>query len=81
MDRPRDDTLSEVRQSRTNIICYHLYVDSSKNDTKKLIYKIETDSQISKLNLWLPKGEMIRGRDNLGGRNYHRHTTIYITEN
>ena len=28
---------------------------SNKNDTKELTYKIETDSQISKSNLWLPK--------------------------
>ena len=27
-----------------------------KNDTNELIYKTETDSQISKTNLWLPKG-------------------------
>ena len=28
-----------------------------KNDTNELIYKTETDSQISKTNLWLPKGK------------------------
>ena len=28
-----------------------------KNDTKKLIYKIETDSQTQETNLWLPKRE------------------------
>ena len=28
-----------------------------KNDTKVLIYKIETDSQTSKTNLKLPKGK------------------------
>ena len=37
---------SEVRQRKTNIICYHLYVESNKNDTKELIYKIETNTQI-----------------------------------
>ena len=37
--------LSEVSQRKTNIISYHLYVESKKNDTNELIYKIETDSQ------------------------------------
>ena len=31
--------LSEVRQRKTNIICYHLYVASLKNDTNELIYE------------------------------------------
>ena len=35
-----------------------------KNDTNELIYKTETDSQIQKANLRLPKGK--RGRDKLG---------------
>ena len=38
-------TLSEVSQRKTNIISYHLYVESLKNDTNELIYKIEADSQ------------------------------------
>ena len=38
--------LSEVRQRKTNIICYHLYVASLKNDTNELIYKTEIDSQM-----------------------------------
>ena len=45
--------LSEVSQRKTNII-YHLHVESNKNDTKELIYKIETNSQISKAISWLP---------------------------
>ena len=28
-----------------------------KNDTNYLLYKIEIDSQISKIHLWLPKGK------------------------
>ena len=28
-----------------------------KSNTKEIICKIETDSQISKSNLWLPKGQ------------------------
>ena len=31
-----------------------LNVDANKNDTKELIYKTETNSQISKPILWLP---------------------------
>ena len=45
--------LNEVRQRQ---IPYHLHVESNKNDTKKLIYKTETNSQISKANLGLPRG-------------------------
>ena len=51
-------TVSEVNQRKTNIIWYHLYVESNlKNDTNELTYKTETDSHISKSNLWLPKGK------------------------
>ena len=32
-------------------------MESSKNDTKELIHKTETDSKISKPNLRLPKGK------------------------
>ena len=37
--------LSEVRERKTNTISYCLYWESLKNDTDKLIYKTETDSQ------------------------------------
>ena len=33
--------LSEVSQRKTNIIWYHLYVESKKNGTNELIYKTE----------------------------------------
>ena len=36
--------ISEVRQTKTNIIWYQLYVKSKKNDTHELIYKTEKDS-------------------------------------
>ena len=40
------DLESEVSQSKTNTIWYHLYVESlKKNGTNELIYKTETDSQ------------------------------------
>ena len=68
--------LSEVSQTKTNIIWGHSYVESNflKKRTKRneLIYKTETDLQISKTILWLPKGKQTwRGRDE------HTHTTIY----
>ena len=49
--------LSEVRQRKTNIIWYHLYVESKENESNELIYKTETDSQTLKTNLCLPKGK------------------------
>ena len=45
---------SEVSQTNTNI-CYHLYVESKKNDTNEIIYIMETNSQTLKTNLWFPK--------------------------
>ena len=48
--------LSELSQRKTNII-YNLCAESKENDTNELIYKTETDSQIQKTNLWLPKGK------------------------
>ena len=38
-----------------------------KNDTNGVIYKIETDSQASETNFWLPKGMDGQG-DKLGVR-------------
>ena len=49
--------VSEIRRRKTNITWYRLHVESKKNDTNELIYKIETDSQTQKTNLWLPKGK------------------------
>ena len=37
--------LSAVNQTKVNIIRYHLYVESKKNDTNELICKTEIDSQ------------------------------------
>ena len=36
---------------KTNV-WYHLYVESKKNDTGELTYKIEIDSEKQKTNLW-----------------------------
>ena len=50
--------LSEVSQTKTNIIWYHSFMESNflKNDINELTYK--TDSQILKTNLIVTKGEM-----------------------
>ena len=37
--------LSAVSQTKTNIIWYHSYVESKKDDTNELIYKTEIDLQ------------------------------------
>ena len=70
--------LSEVRQISHDTI--YIYMGSNKNDTKELTYKIETDSQISKSNLWLPKVKRV-GWGKLGCWGYHIHTTICKTDN
>ena len=67
--------LSKVRERKTNIIWYHLCVESNffKNDTNKLIYKRETDFWISKTSLWLPL-EKCWGKDTLGA--WDKHTQL-----
>ena len=42
---------SEASHTKTSILLHHLHVESNKNDTKELIYKTKTGSQISKPNL------------------------------
>ena len=44
---------------------YITYMQNLKYDTNEFIYKTETDSQIQKTNLWLPKGKG-QGRAKLG---------------
>ena len=39
---PEVITLNEVSQRKTNIMWYHLYVESGKNDTNEHIYKTES---------------------------------------
>ena len=51
-------TLSEVRQKeKDKDHMLSLTCEILKNDTHELIYKTETDSQIQKANLGLPKGK------------------------
>ena len=67
MDRPRDYHIKQSKSERERQIPYDItYIwNLIKNDTNGLIYKTETDSQISKSNLWLPKGKC-GGNDKLG---------------
>ena len=52
-------TLSEVNQRQMS---YDIsYIRNPKYDTDELIYKIETDSQTGKKNLWLPTGKEEEG--------------------
>ena len=46
--------LSEVSQTKMNIMWYHLHVESNKNDTNELIYTTETDSQFFFFLVFLP---------------------------
>ena len=55
---------------------YHLYV-GSKKDTNEFIYKTETDLQILKTNLWLPKMKVCVVGNKLGVWDEHTHTTVY----
>ena len=50
-----------------------------KYNTNGLIHKTETDSQIQKTNLWLPKGKKEQGRYKL--EEYEMHTTIHEINN
>ena len=38
--------LSGVSQTKTNTLCYHLYVGSKKKLYNEFTYKIEIDSQV-----------------------------------
>ena len=53
---PEIITPRDVSQRKTNIIWYHLYVESQKNDTNELIYKIQTH----KKQTYVTKGKGIK---------------------
>ena len=48
---------SEVTKKKTNIIQYHLHVESKNKDRNELIYKTVRDHRHRKTNLSLPKGK------------------------
>ena len=54
--------LSEVNQTKTSIIWYHLYKDSKKKDTSELIFKTEINSTDIENKLTVNNGKM-RERD------------------
>ena len=61
MNGPRDDHTKLSKSDRERQISYditRMWNLILKNDTNELIYKTETDLQISKTNLWLPKGKL-----------------------
>ena len=68
------------RQRKDKYHIISLIVESKKkNDTNELIYRIETDTQTLKTNLWLPKWKGGR-RNKLGaGINTHTHTHARTT--
>ena len=60
MDGPRDYHTEWSKSDKERQISYditHMWNLIFKNDTNDLIYKIETESQISETNFWLPKGK------------------------
>ena len=51
-----------LNEKRARQILYDIaYMWNLKNNTSEFIYKIETDSQTQKTNLWLPKRKGRRG--------------------
>ena len=55
----RDYHTKQSKSERERQISYDItYMWNLKSDTKKLTYKTETNSQIQKAMLWLPKGVM-----------------------
>ena len=68
MDGPRDCHAEWSKSEREReILCDIAYLQNLKrNDINELIYKTETDSQISKTNVWLPNRKHGGGRDKSG---------------
>ena len=52
--------VSQTEKDKYQMIITYMW-NLTKNDTKELIYKTETNSQISKSNLWPPKGKLEGG--------------------
>ena len=53
-------------------------MESNLNDTNELIYKTATDLQISKTNLWLPRGYYGRRGINQEEFGINTYTLVYI---
>ena len=66
MDGPRDYHTMWSKSDRERQTLYNITsMWNLVNDTNKLLYKTETDSQIQKADLWLPKGK--EGEEDAGG--------------
>ena len=66
MDGPRDYHTKWDKSKRERQIPYSItYMWNLKYDTYQLIYEIETESQMQRTDLWLPRGKGA-GRDGLG---------------
>ena len=52
-------TLNEVKERQIPYYVSHMWNIIFLIDTSELIYKTETDLQILKTNLWLPKGKSV----------------------
>ena len=63
MDEPRDCHTGWSNSDREGEIVFDIpcMKNLKRNDTNELIYKTETDSQIQKINLWLPGVRMGEG--------------------
>ena len=82
MDGPRDYHFKWSTSDKERHISYDItYVESNKNDTKEFIYTTETNSQISKSNLGLPKGKLIWEGVKLGRWDQHIDTAMYEITN
>ena len=74
--------LSEISQTKTNIIPYHLFVESKKkNDTNALIYKTEQNRLTDIENkVMITEGDSVEGGDKLGVQNQQIQTATYKLE-
>ena len=78
MDGPRDYH-TKWSKPKTNIMWYHLYMESKKMIQMKLFTK-EKQTHRHRKQTWLLKGKGW-GRDKLGVWEWHIHTTIYKINN
>ena len=65
---PRDyhTKWSQTQKDKYHMISLICGIQFFKKDANELIYKTETDLQILKTNVWLPKGKRCGGRDKSG---------------
>ena len=77
--------MKQARQRKTNIISYYLCVESKKKDTKKCMYKTETDSGLEN-KFMVTEGErrsgeelgvLVKVLEKLGDYLFYVHTTTY----